>query len=85
MVVNFVLLSWLNAFYSFDYQWSLRGRRLEERIQFFERNWAYFLGRPPPSHRFVSFKHVGSWMTRQECDALTSETLSPRSLSTISS
>jgi len=44
MVVNFVLLSWLNAFYSFDYQWSLRGRRLEERIQFFERNWAYFLG-----------------------------------------
>lgn len=42
--MNFVLLSWLNAFYSFDYQWSLRGRRLEERIQFFEKNWAYFAG-----------------------------------------
>jgi etoposide-induced 2.4 mRNA len=43
-LVNFILLSWLNAFYSFDYQWSLRGRRLEERIQFFELNWAYFAG-----------------------------------------
>ena len=43
-IANFLLLSLLNAFYSFDYKWSLSRRSLEERIHYFECHWAYFLG-----------------------------------------
>lgn len=41
---NFVLLSWLNALYSFDYKWSLTNRSLQERMHFFEHHWAFFAG-----------------------------------------
>ena len=41
---NFLLLSWLNALYSFDYKWALTNRRLPERIQIFEQHWAFFAG-----------------------------------------
>ena len=43
---NFILLSWLNALYSFDYQWSLTKDSLQKRIYFFEHHWAFFAGRP---------------------------------------
>ena len=46
--VNFVLLSWLYALYSFDYKWSLTSRRLEQRVLFFEHHWAFFSGRATP-------------------------------------
>jgi hypothetical protein len=42
--LNFVLLSWLYALYCFDYKWSLHGVQLQQRIAYFERHWAFFLG-----------------------------------------
>jgi len=42
--VNVVFLSWLYAFYCFDYSWSLQGVPLPERLAFFERRWAFFAG-----------------------------------------
>jgi hypothetical protein len=44
LAVNLVFLSWLYAFYCFDYGWSLQGVPLAERIAFFERRWAFFAG-----------------------------------------
>jgi etoposide-induced 2.4 mRNA len=43
-VTEFVFLSWLYAFYCFDYKWSLMRYPLENRIQFFESHWAFFAG-----------------------------------------
>lgn len=42
--LNFVLLSWLYALYCFDYKWSLHGVQLQQRVAYFERHWAFFLG-----------------------------------------
>jgi len=39
-----VLLSWLYALYCFDYKWSLHSVQLAQRIAYFERHWAFFLG-----------------------------------------
>lgn len=47
-LLGFVLLSWLNALYSFDYKWSLSQRTLEQRVHFFELHWAYFAGKLLP-------------------------------------
>ncbi len=44
--VQFVLTSWLYAFYWFDYKWSLTNLPLENRVQFFQSHWAYFAGKP---------------------------------------
>ena len=41
----FLLLSWLYAYYCFDYKWSLLGVRLPERLAYFETHWAFFAGR----------------------------------------
>ncbi len=38
------MLSWLYAFYCFDYKWSLYAVPLERRVLFFETNWAFFAG-----------------------------------------
>lgn len=43
--VKFVMLSWLNALYSFDYKWSLMKRSLQERMLHFETHWAFFAGK----------------------------------------
>ena len=44
--VQFLLTSWVYAFYWFDYKWSLTNLPLEKRVQFFQSHWAYFAGKP---------------------------------------
>ena len=44
--VQFLLTSWVYAFYWFDYKWSLTNLPLENRVQFFQSHWAYFAGKP---------------------------------------
>jgi hypothetical protein len=41
---NFLLLSWLYAYYCYDYKWSLKGVHLAERLLTFERKWPFFAG-----------------------------------------
>jgi etoposide-induced 2.4 mRNA len=48
-VLNVLFLSWLYAYYCFDYKWALEGIRLPNRLHFFECNWAYFAGLPSPT------------------------------------
>ncbi|KAG9130619.1 hypothetical protein Leryth_011876 [Lithospermum erythrorhizon] len=43
-VLNFLLLSWMYAYYCFEYKWNLTGLSLDKRLDFFESNWAFFLG-----------------------------------------
>jgi hypothetical protein len=40
------LLSWLYAYYCYDYAWALEGWPLDERIAFFEARWPFFMGAP---------------------------------------
>lgn len=42
--LNFLLLSWIYAYYSFEYKWNLSELSLEKRLDFFESNWAFFAG-----------------------------------------
>lgn len=42
--LNFLLLSWLYAYYCFDYRWGFAQWSLERRLLFFETNWAFFAG-----------------------------------------
>ncbi|CAN6543266.1 unnamed protein product [Malus baccata var. baccata] len=42
--VNFLLLSWMYAYYCFEYKWNFTEVRLEKRLDFFESNWAFFAG-----------------------------------------
>ncbi|EFJ43446.1 p53-induced protein 8 [Volvox carteri f. nagariensis] len=42
--LNVLFLSWLYAYYCFDYKWGLQGVRLPERLAYFERRWAFFAG-----------------------------------------
>ncbi|PNH10637.1 Protein EI24 [Tetrabaena socialis] len=42
--LNVLFLSWLYAYYCFDYKWGLQGVRLAERLAYFERRWAFFAG-----------------------------------------
>lgn len=41
---NFVLLSWMYAYYCFEYKWNFSGLSLDKRLNFFETNWAFFAG-----------------------------------------
>ena len=43
-IIQFVLMSWVYAFYWFDYKWSLTNLPLEKRVQFFQSHWVYFSG-----------------------------------------
>ncbi|KAK9167678.1 hypothetical protein Scep_002869 [Stephania cephalantha] len=43
-VLNFVLLSWMYAYYCFEYKWNLTELGLDKRLDFFESNWAFFAG-----------------------------------------
>lgn len=42
--INFVLLSWMYAYYCFEYKWNLCGLSLDKRLDFFESNWPFFAG-----------------------------------------
>ncbi|EEF33379.1 P53 induced protein, putative [Ricinus communis] len=42
--VNFILLSWMYAYYCFEYKWNLSEVALDRRLDFFESNWAFFAG-----------------------------------------
>ncbi|GBG74719.1 hypothetical protein CBR_g19125 [Chara braunii] len=53
--LNFILLSWLYAYYCFDYKWALLGWTLNRRLWFFETYWAYFLGFGIPCAVISSF------------------------------
>ncbi len=43
--LNVLFLSWLYAYYCYDYKWGLQGVRLTERLAYFERRWAFFAGK----------------------------------------
>lgn len=43
-VLNFLLLSWMYAYYCFEYKWNLSEVGLDKRLDFFESNWAFFAG-----------------------------------------
>ncbi|KAJ9538122.1 hypothetical protein OSB04_030855 [Centaurea solstitialis] len=43
-ILNFVLLSWMYAYYCFEYKWNFSGLSLDKRLDFFESNWAFFAG-----------------------------------------
>eukprot|EP00775_Hariotina_reticulata_P013385 gene13385-13512_t len=61
-VLNVLLLSWLYAYYCFDYKWSLQGTRLPLRLVFFEANWAFFAGFGAPCVMATVFFpfHIGA-------------------------
>eukprot|EP00879_Flechtneria_rotunda_P027198 GHRR01029079.1.p1 GENE.GHRR01029079.1~~GHRR01029079.1.p1 ORF type:complete len:159 (-),score=18.49 GHRR01029079.1:658-1134(-) len=42
--LNVLFLSWLYAYYCYDYKWSLQGKHLPARLSYFEANWAFFAG-----------------------------------------
>ncbi|KAJ4966304.1 hypothetical protein NE237_018153 [Protea cynaroides] len=42
--LNFLLLSWMYSYYSFEYKWNLSEVGLDKRLDFFESNWAFFAG-----------------------------------------
>lgn len=42
--LNFMLLSWMYAYYCFEYKWNLSEVSLDRRLDFFESNWAFFAG-----------------------------------------
>lgn len=44
-VLSLLFLSWLYAYYCYDYKWSLAGVRLPDRLAYFQRRWAFFAGR----------------------------------------
>ncbi|KAI9176452.1 hypothetical protein LWI28_003019 [Acer negundo] len=42
--VNFLLLSWMYAYYCFEYKWNFSEVGLDKRLDFFESNWPFFAG-----------------------------------------
>eukprot|EP00299_Pterocystis_sp_00344_P012094 c5761_g1_i1.p1 GENE.c5761_g1_i1~~c5761_g1_i1.p1 ORF type:complete len:332 (-),score=29.30 c5761_g1_i1:48-1007(-) len=42
--LSVVLVSWLYAFYCFEYIWTMQSWPLDRQITFFENRWAFFLG-----------------------------------------
>lgn len=42
--INFLLLSWIYAYYSFEYKWNHAEIYLDKRLNLFESNWAFFAG-----------------------------------------
>ncbi|XP_019418474.1 PREDICTED: protein EI24 homolog isoform X1 [Lupinus angustifolius] len=43
-VLNFVLLSWMYAYYCFEYKWNFNEVALDKRLDYFESYWAFFAG-----------------------------------------
>ncbi|XP_042416230.1 protein EI24 homolog isoform X1 [Zingiber officinale] len=42
--INFLLLSWMYAYYCFEYKWNYSNVALNRRLDFFESNWPFFAG-----------------------------------------
>ncbi|XP_028119799.1 protein EI24 homolog isoform X2 [Camellia sinensis] len=42
--LNFLLISWMHAYYCFEYKWNFSGLSLDKRLDFFESNWIFFAG-----------------------------------------
>ncbi|GAV61210.1 EI24 domain-containing protein [Cephalotus follicularis] len=42
--LNFILLSWMYAYYCFEYKWNYYKVSLDRRLDFFESNWPFFAG-----------------------------------------
>ncbi|XP_068659923.1 protein EI24 homolog [Aristolochia californica] len=42
--IKFLLLSWMYAYYCFEYKWNFIELELVKRLDFFESNWAFFAG-----------------------------------------
>ncbi|THU46710.1 hypothetical protein C4D60_Mb09t07760 [Musa balbisiana] len=42
--INFLLLSWMYAYYCFEYKWNHSKVSLNRRLDFFESNWPFFAG-----------------------------------------
>ncbi|XP_057792151.1 protein EI24 homolog isoform X1 [Salvia miltiorrhiza] len=42
--LNLLLLSWMYAYYCFEYKWNYSGFSLDKRLDFFESNWPFFAG-----------------------------------------
>ncbi|KAI3765995.1 hypothetical protein L2E82_16042 [Cichorium intybus] len=40
--LSFILLSWMYAYYCFEYKWNFSGLSFDKRLDFFESNWAFF-------------------------------------------
>ncbi|KAL3620830.1 hypothetical protein CASFOL_035742 [Castilleja foliolosa] len=53
--VNFLLLSWMYAYYCFEYKWNYSGLSLDKRLDFFESNWLFFAGFGSPCVLAVFF------------------------------
>ncbi|XP_058087378.1 protein EI24 homolog isoform X3 [Magnolia sinica] len=53
--INFLLLSWMYAYYCFEYKWNLTELGLDKRIDFFESNWAFFAGFGSPCVMAIFF------------------------------
>ncbi|KAJ7968015.1 protein EI24-like [Quillaja saponaria] len=43
-VLNFLLLSWMYAYYCFEYKWNFNAVALDKRLDFFQSYWAFFAG-----------------------------------------
>ncbi|KAF7803598.1 protein EI24-like protein isoform X1 [Senna tora] len=43
-VLNFLLLSWMYAYYNFEYKWNFNEVALDRRLDYFESSWAFFAG-----------------------------------------
>ncbi|KAG9444152.1 hypothetical protein H6P81_015492 [Aristolochia fimbriata] len=42
--IKFLFLSWMYAYYCFEYKWNFTELKLVKRLNFFESNWAFFAG-----------------------------------------
>jgi etoposide-induced 2.4 mRNA len=65
-LLNVLLLSWLYAFYCYDYGWSLQGRPLAARLAAFESQWAFFAGVGGPKDRRVVRRHNTAILTSSQ-------------------
>ncbi|XP_073313183.1 protein EI24 homolog isoform X2 [Primulina huaijiensis] len=53
--LNFLLLSWMYAYYCFEYKWNYSALSLDKRLDFFESNWPFFTGFGSPCVLAVFF------------------------------
>ncbi|XP_028805051.1 protein EI24 homolog isoform X1 [Neltuma alba] len=43
-MLNFLLLSWMYAYYCFEYKWNFNKVPLDKRLDYFQSSWAFFSG-----------------------------------------
>jgi hypothetical protein len=61
MTLNVLFLSWLYAYYCYDYRWGLLGIRLPDRLAFVERRWAFFAGAVAAARGGAPFASTSCW------------------------